>query len=356
MNQLEDWATWKEIHSQPDLWADWGAGFDADAIRRWIDQQNVDEIWLCGAGSSSFVGDIIESGLPYARRVRSIPSTDLVSSPQRYLHSVKPLVVNFGRSGNSAESVGTLDALDALAPQAPRLNITCNATSQLATRKSVGPQQVVVLPESSNDTGFAMTASFSTMLFTALALLDQPVDFKQRMDYLADQLRQMLPALSKVGPRPERCVYVGSGPLAFTARESVLKVLELTAGNVPSLWDSSLGFRHGPKSFVTANTTITVFLSPDSPASNYDIDLVAELRRQFPDSALQTVGPGGDIEIPMPYGALWAAPVCAVAAQLAGVTWSHELGINVDDPFAGLGTLSRVVADVKLYPVAVGSL
>ena len=45
----------------------------------------------------------------------------------------------------------------------------------------------------------------------------------------------------------ERIVYLGSGALAGLARESALKVLELTAGQVVGFSDSALGFRHGPK-------------------------------------------------------------------------------------------------------------
>ena len=40
-----------------------------------------------------------------------------------------------------------------------------------------------------------------------------------------------------------------------------------------------------------------------------------------------------------------------VLAQVLAVVWSDRMGLSVDDPFAGLGTLSRVVAGVKLYPV-----
>jgi tagatose-6-phosphate ketose/aldose isomerase len=38
-------------------------------------------------------------------------------------------------------------------------------------------------------------------------------------------------------------------------------------------------------------------------------------------------------------------------AQVLAVVWSDSLGLPVDDPFAGMGTLSRVVSGVKLYPV-----
>ncbi len=61
-----------------------------------------------------------------------------------FLPGAKPLVVNFGRSGNSTESVGTLDAF---APHTPRINITCNKDGALATRAPGAPTQVIVFPD-----------------------------------------------------------------------------------------------------------------------------------------------------------------------------------------------------------------
>lgn len=344
---LNTWATWREIHSQPAIWRDWGHQLDVAALRDWITGQSFDEIWFCGAGTSAYIGDIIAAALP---GTRSVPTTDIVARPAHMLSGVRPLVVNFGRSGNSAETLGTLDALDALAPNAPRINITCNKDSALATRTSSAPTQVIVLPAATHDAGFAMTSSFSTMLLTALALFDARCDVPKRLSALADQMEAFLANLTP-DPRPERAVYVGSGPLAFAARESALKVMELSGGQIPALWDSTLGFRHGPKSFVTNGTDITVFLNPDKPTHGYDTDLAAELRVQFPQSAVHTIGPGGDRNVPMPFGPAWAAPICVAAAQVRGVMWAQDLGLNVDDPFVGLATLSRVVSGVKLYPV-----
>tara|TARA_R110002073_G_scaffold15427_9_gene60889 strand:- start:259 stop:1311 length:1053 start_codon:yes stop_codon:yes gene_type:complete len=347
-DDLNLWATWREIHSQPDIWQAWGTSLDVAGLRAWIRDQDADDVWFCGAGTSAYIGDIIAAGLHGAR---AVPSTDLVSRPQHFCEGVRPLVVSFGRSGNSTESIGTLDVLDALAPGAPRLNITCNKDSVLATRASRAPQKVITLPQETHDAGFAMTSSFSTMLLTALALFDAPCDFPGRTAALADQLRAILrdhPA----APMPQRAVYLGTGPLAFAAREAALKVMELSAGQIPALWDSTLGFRHGPKSFVSDDTAITLFQSPDHPASAYETDLAGELRAQFPQARLATVGPTGDTKVAMPYGALWAAPLVIATAQLDAVRWSHALGLNVDDPFAGQGTLSRVVSGVKLYPVA----
>ena len=121
--------------------------------------------------------------------------------------------------------------------------------------------------------------------------------------------------------------------------------MELAAGQIPALWDSTLGFRHGPKSFTTPETDLWLFRSAAPHTRAYDEDLLAELRTQFPAS--QVTAP----EIPQPFGDLWAAPLYVAIAQILAVTWSDALGLTVDDPFAGQGTLTRVVSGVKLHPV-----
>ncbi|MBW7922302.1 MAG: SIS domain-containing protein [Rubellimicrobium sp.] len=353
---LSRWQTWREIMAQPAIWGAWAADAKLALTRGRITALAPDEVWFTGAGSSAYIGDMVCAGLEgqSGPRLRAVPTTDLVSRPRAYLNGRRPLVVSFGRSGNSAETLGTLDALDALAPAAPRLNITCNGASALAQRAGRNGH-VIVLPEATHDQGFAMTSSLTTMVLTALALFDAAPDWSARMARAAEAAAALLPRVAQAAQAarlPERIVFVGAGPLAYAARESALKVMELTAGQVPALWDSSLGFRHGPKSFVVGQTDIVVLTSPDDPAALYDADLVAELRAQFPDSRVTAIGPGGDIDVPMPDGAAWGAPLAVLYAQCLCVALSDRLGLSVDDPFAGKGTLSRVVAGVKLHPVA----
>lgn len=367
---LSQWATWTEILRQPDVWRQQARSCDFAALRQWIDAQGAEEIWFCGSGTSAYIGDILAAGLEEQRgtvRYRSVPATDLVARPQAFLKARAPLVVNFGRSGNSAETLGTLDALDALAPQAPRLNITCNGSSQLAARTRDGAQgrdRCIVLPEAAHDSGFAMTSSFSTMLLTALALLDDQAGGVEagidggRFERAAQRFEAVLPAVQQaVGTAPAppaRVAFIGTGPLAFAARESALKVMELSAGRIACLWDSVLGFRHGPKSFVDpdGNTLLVVLTGYDSPASAYEADLIAELRAQFPASRLMIIGPEGDVDLPQPDGPLWSVPHAVLFSQVASVMWADGLSLNVDDPFEGQGTLTRVVADVRLYEVS----
>jgi len=114
-----------------------------------------------------------------------------------------------------------------------------------------------------------MTSSFSTMLLTAAAIFDSalaPAAVPARFETLAHDLAALLPAFSaqaEASRRPDRAVFAGSGPLAFAAREAALKVMELSSGQIPALWDSSLGFRHGPKSFTVGKTDLWIFRSAD---------------------------------------------------------------------------------------------
>ena len=351
---LSRWTTWAEIGAQPAIWDDWGRSFDAAAARAFLAAAAPEEIWLCGAGSSAYVGDILAAALEGrpGPRLRAVPTTDIVSRPRAYLAGRRPLVISFGRSGNSAETLGTLDALAALAPESPRLDITCNPAGALATRPARGPRHLIVLPPATHDRGFAMTSSFSTMLLTAAAILD-PCDHAARMAGLSIALAHLLPVFATLADTavPERIVFVGAGALAFAAREAALKVMELTAGRVPALWDSTLGFRHGPKSFVQGRTAIVLLTQGDPATDPYDADLAAELRAQFPQAPVTVAGPGGAPDLPMPHGALWGAPLAVALAQVLAVTWSDRLGLDVDDPFAGQGTLTRVVSGVRLHPL-----
>ena len=80
--------------------------------------------------------------------------------------------------------------------------------------------------------------------------------------------------------RFQRVVYLGSGALKGLAREAALKMLELTDGQVIAAADSTLGFRHGPKTILNAQSLVVVFLCNDPHARRYDLDLVRELRRE----------------------------------------------------------------------------
>jgi fructoselysine-6-P-deglycase FrlB-like protein/predicted NBD/HSP70 family sugar kinase len=351
--------TWSEIMRQPRIWNSVGPGLseEASAIRDWIRDRGVEEIWFCGAGTSSFIGDSLSAYLGGQRtdiRYVSIPTTELVAHPQRLLKAgARRLLVSFGRSGNSPETIATLDLLKQA--DVDGLHITCNPQGALAS--AVGPRQrALVLPPETHDAAFAMTSSYSTMLLYALACLDSlPIqDIGTVLRGLAEAGQTLLAQGQKIAAElrpPQRVVFLGGGELLGAARECALKVLELTAGKVAAFWESPLGFRHGPKSLMDEHTRVIVLLSADDYAQQYDLDLVEELRRQYAAEQVLTVGPEGT-QANLSFSRVaqgWGVPLYVIPGQLLALYWSTRLGLQVDNPFPE-GRLSRVVNGVTIYP------
>ncbi|KMW60715.1 Galactosamine-6-phosphate isomerase [Candidatus Rhodobacter oscarellae] len=290
------------------------------------------------------------AGCSSTLRLENRASTDVVSCPQDCLGvRGRVLSVQFGRSGDSSESIGLMDLLDAHRPDIDRLHITCNPNGALATRSAPGPgeSRVLALPPETHDSAFAMTSSFTTMLLSALACL---TEFDAgALHGLASEARPLLRQAAETQvPRPGRAVFLGSGALKSVARESALKVLELTAGRTVTQWDSPLGYRHGPKAAVDDDTQVYVMIHPDPQTARYDMDVAREIKAQFPNIPVKTIGPEADIAIRGTGHAGADAVLYVLPAQMLAAQWSAELGLSVDDPFQGQN-LSRVVSGVTLY-------
>lgn len=318
-------------------------------------------IMLAGAGTSAFIGECLAATLAQAtgRRIDAVPTTDMVSAPELYLEARTPtLLVSFGRSGNSPESIAAIDLADARVADVHHLIITCNADGALAKRRS-DDAYVVVLPEATHDRGFAMTSSFSAMMYAALAVFSGIDALGDRNERIARAVETVLggteTAMAALAARRfERVVYLGSGPFQGLAREAALKLLELTDGGLVTSHDSTLGFRHGPKTIVNDRTLVVVFVSNDPLTRAYDLDLIAELRADdvagavlalsAQDLAGETLRVQGletapDSDLLFPY---------IVPAQLFALHASLDRGLTPDTPNKA-GTVSRVVKGVRIH-------
>ncbi|EJU12550.1 tagatose-6-phosphate ketose/aldose isomerase [Sphingomonas sp. LH128] len=318
-------------------------------------------IVLTGAGTSAFIGECLApwlSGL-LGRSVEAIATTDIVSSPALYLRREVPtLLVSFGRSGSSPESVAAVDLVDAHVDEAYHLVITCNAEGELA-RRSGGNTHVVVLPEATHDRGFAMTSSFSAMMFAALSILSGIAALDGRIEAIASAVAathaQSRPVVETLAERGfKRVVYLGSGPFKGLAREAALKLMELSDGAVVTAFDTALGFRHGPKTIIDAQTLAVVFVSNDPLTRLYDLDIIAELKADGHSGAVVVISANpddhADISVPGLLGAADADLLFPfiVPAQLFGLAVSIELGLTPDRPNAS-GTVNRVVQGVRIH-------
>jgi len=366
-------ATGREIAQQPAVWRRLAVDLAErrDSVRRFLEpllSRDDLRIVLTGAGTSAFAGELLAPALARAlsRTIDAVATTAIVTNPREaFVEDVPTLLVSFARSGDSPESVAATELADRCLSSVYHLIVTCNAEGHLARTHSGSERSLVLLmPPESHDEGFAMTSSFTSMvLATWLALVPSGLDSgvaERLAEAGAAMLRRTPDDVAKLAARGyDRVVYLGSGSLAALARESALKVLELTAGAVVSYSDSSLGFRHGPKSVVNDRTLAIVYLSNDPYVRLYDEDIIAELQAQMGSENVVVVGASRS-EMLEPDGP-WAVPnlsndpdalvglVFVLVAQLLAMNASLELGLTPDTPSPD-GQVNRVVKGVTVHP------
>jgi tagatose-6-phosphate ketose/aldose isomerase len=150
-------------------------------------------------------------------------------------------------------------------------------------------------------------------------------------------------------------IYLGSNELSGLASEAALKLLELTDGQSVALAESTLGFRHGPKTIINNRSLVVLMVSNDAYARAYDEDLLAELRRDarageiLALSARETSGEGQiRIEGMSEANDLDLALLYVLVAQTFALTQSLALGLTPDRPNAA-GVVNRVVQGVTIH-------
>ncbi|GJL33684.1 tagatose-6-phosphate ketose isomerase [Enterobacter hormaechei] len=368
--------TWteQEIRQQPSSWRRSLAFINEQRdkidvfLATILAEKNV-KIILTGAGTSAFIGDIISPWLSRQteENIVAIPTTDLVTNPMDYLHPEQTtLLISFARSGNSPESVAAVALVDQYVKKCFHLVITCNEEGSLYQNAIASKNAYALLmPAETHDRGFAMTSSITTMMVSCLAVFAPKIINSTTFGDVADRCQQIIdgqPDFTKpvFGDLPvRRIVYLGSGGLQSVARESALKVLELTAGKLVAFYDSSTGFRHGPKSLIDNETLVVVFVSSHPYTRQYDMDLIAELRRDkqamrvVAISATNEPAPDGDLHITLPPARKFIdieQVFCFLMyAQMFALSESIKAGITPDSPSVS-GTVNRVVQGVYIHP------
>ena len=367
-----------EIYQQPATWRKTCAQLAAckDELQKFLDQvvkADDFDIILTGAGTSEFVGNSLYPALAekYNYKVKSYATTDIVPSPENFLSRTKPtILVSFGRSGNSPESLGAVEAAEVVCQNLYHLFVTCNHEGTLSklAQDRTNCFALNLTPET-HDQSFAMTSSYSNMyMATYLAFnLDKLEELTAEIEEVAKAAEHFLD--TQYGQVQEivdsfdfnRIVYLGNIALKGVAQESALKMLELTAGQVATMYDSPLGFRHGPKSIIDPRTLTVVYLSDDDYRRRYEIDLIKEMGPQRKGNKIVAVmnKPAEGLEglvdyiIQIPVGSDKENVLLGfdyiLFAQTLAVMKSLSLGITPDNP-CPTGEVNRVVKGVTLYP------
>lgn len=293
LNEINGLNTAKEITQQPTVWKEAVLNIkkNKNKINDFMNKFSSikdSRIILTGAGTSAFAGETCEPYLTNLlnKRVEAIATTDLVASPQSYfIKGIPTLLISFARSGNSPESVHAVKLANQLVDDLYQVIITCNEEGKLAQNTKDDEKSLLLLmPKETNDLGFAMTSSFTTMVLSAMAIFNMSniENFIEDVDKLSvsvnDFLVNNIHKVNKlVNEKFERIVYLGSSTSKAIARESALKVLELTGGIVNANYDTPLGFRHGPKSVIDDTTITVIYISNYDYTRMYDLDLAREM-------------------------------------------------------------------------------
>lgn len=370
--------TLQEIYQQPETWKKTCAQLAAckDELQKFIDQvitADDYDIVLTGAGTSEFVGNSLYQALNkrYDHKVKSYGTTDIVPSPESFLSRTKPtILVSFGRSGNSPESLGAVEAAETVCDNLYHIFVTCNHEGTLS-KMADGRKNCFALnltPET-HDQSFAMTSSFSNMyMATYLAFnLDRIDEITADINKICDAVAEFLDNNYSLAQNIvdsfdfKRIVYLGNVALKGVSQESALKMLELTAGQVATMYDSPLGFRHGPKSIIDDTTLTVVYLSDDEYRRKYEIDLIKEMgpqRKKNRIVAVYNTAADGldnlvDYKVQIGVGKAIDNVLLGFAyipfAQTLAAMKSLSLDITPDNP-CPTGEVNRVVKGVTLYP------
>lgn len=367
--------TEKEIWNQPRLWKDTFSKIlsEKQELLNFFESHDISpgsatNIVLTGAGSSAFIGEIAQYAFRKAgfNRTRAISTTDLVTHFRELIDPAAPLLlVSFGRSGNSPESKATVDLANELCDDVCHLIISCNQEGKLARMANTADYYSFILPPEAEDQSLAMTGSFSSMTLAASLIADLPniSDYEEVMDKLSASGQSILNmaqrTLEEIAAKDfGRIIFLGDGPLLGCARESHLKVQELSDGNVVGKFDSFLGFRHGPKAVLDKQSVIVYLLSNQEQVLRYQVDLIRQIATQKLGMHTLCVGEAGDLAayvddlIALPDSRecpeqLLALPYILVA-QLIGFFKARALQLDPDNPSKN-GAISRVVEGVTIY-------
>jgi tagatose-6-phosphate ketose/aldose isomerase len=363
--------TLREICQQPATWLRTSALMQGKAASIRPVLAGIASLTLTGSGSSEYAGDCVRQPLQNELGVltQAIGGGALLAHGSKALPPRRPgLMVSIARSGDSPESAGALAVMLKTEPGIHHLVLTCNEAGSLARTYRNDPRVVVVtLPEETNDQGLVMTSSFTNLVLAArfLGLSTNPDRYGEVCETLsriaARLLEEHLGAFARIGKEPfKRALFLGSGARFGAARESSLKMLEMTAGRVTTMSETYLGVRHGPMSYVHEDTLVVCFLSSDPTLRRYESDLLREFDQKELGLLKVIIGEDvpadlvreGDVVIECKGLAKLGddnSPVIdVIAGQLLAFFRCLEEGLRPDSPSED-GVISRVVQTFALH-------
>jgi tagatose-6-phosphate ketose/aldose isomerase len=345
------------------------AFLDAAGVRALEDRPSV---VLIGAGTSDYISQALTFVLrtKWGCEVSAVASTDLLPNMEEYVVPGRHyLWISFSRSGDSPEGVSVLQQALERYPEIAHLIVTCNEKAHMSELcKGIERTCVVVLDDAVNDRSLAMTSSYTNMIVfgQCLAHAWSIADYEPILEQLihgGDHLLAEAAVLAEelAVRKFARICFLGGGALASVAKESALKVLEMTAGQIKTMSETVLGLRHGPMAALDCETLLVCFVSGDPTRARYARDLLREIGRKQVVAERIVVGPASlqstlagncdrylSLEIGASIEDQYRPVLDVIFGQLLGLYNSVACQLRPDSP-SPAGVISRVVEKFQIY-------
>jgi glucosamine--fructose-6-phosphate aminotransferase (isomerizing) len=261
MTSLQEYATYREIKSQPEAWAQ---ALDVISASLLPKAGNYNQVLFTGCGSTYYLS--LAAAALYQEltgcSARAIPASELLLNPQIAVgDTISHLLVAISRSGKTTETVKAVENFrQERRGEVVAISNYDESLSRLA--------DVNIVIDKGQEESVAQTRSFASMYVAASAFCARMAgrhDLLSAMNSLptaGDGLMENCESFAKeLGENLnyDRFYFLGSGIRYGLACEANLKVKEMTLTHSEPF--HFLEFRHGPMSMVNENAVVVGLLS-----------------------------------------------------------------------------------------------
>jgi glucosamine--fructose-6-phosphate aminotransferase (isomerizing) len=260
MISLNEYATYAEIKSQTDAWAQ---ALDITRALALPDAKNYEMVIFTGCGSTYFLS--LSASALYqeltGRAARAIPAGEMLLNSQTVLTNQKSLLVAISRSGTTTE---TVKAVEKFKKEKHGDVIVISNYDEVLSRLA----DVNIVIDKGQEESVAQTRSFASMYVAAVAMCARMAaceDLVNAMSALPEAGQRLMhdfePAAREIGEdlNFDRFYFLGSGIRYGLACEANLKMKEMTLTHSEPFY--CLEFRHGPMSMVNEKAVLVGMLS-----------------------------------------------------------------------------------------------
>lgn len=261
MNSVPGYATYREIKSQTEAWAQ---ALELAKAVSLPDAAQYEQVIFTGCGSTYYLSLVAAAMYQEltGRAARAVPASELLLNPQIVLqNNISQLLIAISRSGMTTETVRAAEKFQA--EKGGDVLVISNYDEALPRLADV---KIVI--DKGQEESMAQTRSFASMFVAASAFCarmagrDDLLSAMGKLPETGDWLIGKYEAYAKeLGENLDfdRFYFLGSGIRYGLACEVNLKMKEMTLTHSEPF--HFLEFRHGPMSMVNGNTVVVGMLS-----------------------------------------------------------------------------------------------